>query len=99
MSAENIAKLLRDWAGDSARVTYPALREDLIKAAGWIDGLSTSNANLMKACETFFSVLRGGSSYVKDAYELHVSKAEYSKARDLYDEARRPASPGKGGGA
>ena len=43
-------------------------------------------AKAMEALNVFLSVLRGSSSYVKDAYELHVTKDAYSKARGIYDD-------------
>lgn len=41
--------------------------------------------DLEGALMVFFRVLRGESSFVQNSYELHVSKADYGKARDIYD--------------
>lgn len=34
----------------------------------------------------FFQVLRGSSTFLRDGYELNVTKADYNKAKSAYDE-------------
>lgn len=76
------------WAAQKLAEVIAALHSDAVA-----DGAETTSdriKELESALMVFFQVLRGESSFVQNAYELHVSKADYGKARDIYDRRSAP---------
>jgi hypothetical protein len=79
-----VVRLRAAERGNQRESTYKALCGD---AADAINAITARVAELEAALRPFFLVLRQTSSFVKDAYQIHITKDDYEKSRAALDKA------------